>query len=972
MNLNRRRLAPSLLGLVLAFPVTQVAAQPNDTLVYSEDFETGVPEGWWPDEGWSVVQTDTGFVYRGDGNGHAHSGYDATVWGDSRLRLRLNLAGDLAHVSYRHMGASRYFLSLSDQEIVLNKQTSDGAVLDALATAPGIMYGEWHVVEVEMVAGVLRVRVDEVEVLSYVDDAPLVGGGFSFESFLGEFLIDDLEVYAPATPEEVSDLQWIRTGGPLGGLGYDIRMHPDNPDLMYVTDAFAGVFRSTDGGNTWTPINEGITTRAGESGDAIPVFCLTIDPDDHDTIWIGTEGVRGVFRSTDGGDTWVKKDNGIIENQGITFRGLAIEPGNSSVVYAAAEVASWVWNGTELPGREFDRTQGVVYKTTDAGENWSVVWRGDNLARYVLIDPRDTDVVYVSTGIFDREAANSDPGARVPGGEGVIKSTDGGLTWNNINTGLGNLYVGSLFMHPENPDVLLAGTGNIQYYEQAGVYLSTNGGATWQRTLDGDIVESVEFSASNPDMAYAGNDGACYRSSDGGRTWALMSGGDANGWGPFGVRAGFPIDFQLDPRDSARLFANNYGGGNFLSTDGGKTWAVASKGYTGAQTRGIAVDPTVAGTVYAAARSGLYGSADGGSEWVGLSHPPTAALEWQVVAVDPSDANHLLAANNWHGMIWESRDRGASWRAASESLGSDLYFRSIAFAPSDPSVVYAGSAEFYSAGTFDSRLAADGVFMSRDGGATWSEANDATSADAQITALAISSSDPNVVYAASGNRGVLKTINGGQSWTSLNSGLPPSPVALSIAVHPTEASRLFAGLEFGGIYGTEDGGVTWQIGGFGMEAQASVSAIVFDPSNAEVMYVSDRSSGVYRSDDGGGTWQKMSSGLRTRAVNALAVTADGGHLYAATEGEGVFRLDLNGSPPAGGDWPDAGESSDDGSDADTSGPDEEEVDVSPDGPNTGSASCGSGSAVAVIFLCPVLLTMRLRPPLSGRRRSMSG
>ena len=119
-----------------------------------------------------------------------------------------------------------------------------------------------------MVDGTISVQTDGVAVLSYTDPSPLTSGGISFESFEAELPIDDVEVYVPASMTAPQGLVWVRTGGPLGGLGYDIRMHPDDPDLMYVTDAFAGVFRSTDGGETWTPINDGITTRSGESGGA--------------------------------------------------------------------------------------------------------------------------------------------------------------------------------------------------------------------------------------------------------------------------------------------------------------------------------------------------------------------------------------------------------------------------------------------------------------------------------------------------------------------------------------------------------------------------------------------------------------------------------------------------------------------------------------------------------------------------------
>ncbi len=236
----------------------------------------------------------------------------------------------------------------------------------------------------------------------------------------------DAELQTVAVP----NLTWVRTGGPLGGLGYDVRMRPDGPDNMLVTDAYAGVFRSADGGVTWQPSNTGITIRTGTSGDAIPVFCLTIDPHDNDIVWAGTQYLRGIFRSADGGKTWTQRNNGVVEPDGITFRGFTVDPRSSDIVYAAAELSSWQWNsGTPKPGREFDLTKGVVYKTTDGGATWTAVWRGDNLARYIWIDPDHPDTVYVSTGIFDREAANSNPNdaaKATPGGEGIVKSTERG------------------------------------------------------------------------------------------------------------------------------------------------------------------------------------------------------------------------------------------------------------------------------------------------------------------------------------------------------------------------------------------------------------------------------------------------------------------------------------------------------------------------------------------------------------------
>ena len=100
------------------------------------------------------------------------------------------------------------------------------------------------------------------------------------------------------------------------------------------------------------------------------------------------------------------------------------------------------------------------------------------------------------------------------------------------------------------------------------------------------------------------------------------------------------------------------------------------------------------------------------------------------------------------------------------------------------------------------------------------------------------------------------------------------------------------------MYVSPDGGSTWQQGHAGLEPNSSIHDIVFDPTNAQVVYVSDYASGMYRSSDGGQTWTKINDGLYMRTVLGLALSADGQHLYSATHGEGVYRLDLNGTPPA--------------------------------------------------------------------------
>jgi photosystem II stability/assembly factor-like uncharacterized protein len=864
------------------------AQEQGSALLYREDFSRFSGVDWELDEGFRAAG-EGGERYL-VGEGHQWARYTRYLAADTRLTFRLKLLRGDIHLVCRLGQSGRYFISFSPGGSSLHKQYWPDTFLELPARSSARhRTGRWYSIEIECRGDTISFSVDGRRQWSYRDREALKGGTFAFETLEDSLAqIDDIAVYGKAV---LASLKWVRTGGPLGGLGYDIRMRPDNPDILYVTDAYAGVFKSCDGGQNWAPINSGIVTRSGPSGDAIPVFCLTIDPHDHDILWIGTQNVRGIFKSTDGGESWMQMDRGVEERSGITFRGFTVDPRSSDIVYAAAELSSWCWAGEERKGREFDLTRGVVYKTTDGGLHWKAVWRGDNLARYVWIDPQDPQTLYISTGIFDREAANSHPAAGRPGGVGIIKSRDGGTSWRQVNSGLDNLYVGTLFLHPRDPRILLAGTGNNQYHDRGGVYLSLDGGASWRQTLGGENINSVEFALSDPRTAYAAGADGVYASADGGRSWRRMSSGDP-GWGPPGIRAGFPIDLQVDPRDPKRIFANNYGGGNFLSNDGGASWIAASRGYTGAQARDIAVDPKDRNTVYAAARSGIFTSPDGGSTWKGLGFQPVNLLEWNAVAVDPGDRRHILAASNHEQILAESRDGGSSWRIAHRSRSPGTGWRVIAFAPSDPRIVYAGLSAYYSAGSFDNTMEAGGIQISTDGGSRWKDANDDASRTANVSSLLVDRKDPRLVHAGTLDRGVLKSTDAGGRWAAKNRGLP-SPRVLSIAQKPGQPAVLLAGIERGGVYKSLDAGESWQASAEGMNPEASVTDLVFDPRNGDVLYAADLSGGVYRSEDGGESWEPVNNGLRTRAVNALALSADGGRLYAATEGEGVFRLDIH-------------------------------------------------------------------------------
>ncbi len=905
-----------ILIFLLSTITMSVQAQEAD---YFDPFDDPALPGWEHSPG--VSATD-GVMRIDPGNYTIHP----KGWEDVRIVVQLRWVGEGEFLLGSRISGEGGYILVVGRDYIIAQHTQDEMVTELAAeTGIEVPYQDWFQLEILLQGSYQQVFINEVMVLEVEDPVPLPGGGILFETLGGAALeIEHLAVYSDVggtqapeeestTPEEESpltqevqspaeiiskgDLTWVRTGGPLGGLGYDVRMNPDNLDIMYVTDALAGVFKSIDGGKNWFPSNEGITVREGPSGDNIPIFCLTIDQANPDTIWVGTQNKRGLFKSEDGGASWVNKVNGIKEEVGITFRGISVDPNNSQIIYAAAEISSWLWAGVEEVGREFDKAKGVVYKSTNGGENWQAVWRGDNLARYILIDPRDSNILYISTGIFDREAANSNHTTNTPGGEGVLKSTDGGQTWTQINNGITNLYIGSLVMHPENPDILLAGATNITYPDYGGVFLTTDGGQAWTRVLE-EEAHSVEFAPSNPMIAYAGNPAMIHRSTDGGFTWEMVLTGE--GWGAPGVEAGFPIDFEVDPRNSDRIFANNYGGGNFLSEDGGRTWMDASTGYTGSIVRDLAVSPAEPGVVYAAGRSGIFVSANGGGKWNGLIYPEAHGLDWNTVAIDPEYPQHILGANNYTQSVFESHDGGLSWSLVSFPELSMQGVRSIVFAPTDPQVTYLGFGAFFSAGMFDDTLPASGVYISRDGGGTWSAANDANTETANVSDLAVHPTNPQVVFMTSPRSGMFKTVDSGGSWTKLGN-LPDYIRPFSVAIDPNNPDLVLMGSEGQGVYHSSDGGQNWTQVYAGLPAEAVISTILFHPTTPGVVFCGDIFSGVYRSSDGGQSWVLMSDGLHTRTVTSLAISADGWHLYAGTEGEGVFRLDFNGQPPEAGE-----------------------------------------------------------------------
>jgi photosystem II stability/assembly factor-like uncharacterized protein len=889
-----RRHVATAFALAFAVVETAVVTAQQQVPLFSDDFEHGAAS-WDLDPGWQLASEGWNHVLRGSGHYWASPRPSALLGEITSFECRFNLSQGSLHVNYRwnRVGGSRYFVRVEEHVLLLMKSIllqpppSTGDPMEHVMLAEvqiEITPGAWHQLLITGDVGHLEVSLDGTLQIAYTDTTnPLLSGAVAFESLPETTGVDIDDVVLKGPPP--SSLSWVFTGGPPGGIGYDIRIHPTKPEVLWVTDAYAGTHQSVDGGRSWVPRNEGITARTGPAGDGVPIFSLTIDPHNPNTLWVGTLGMRGVFKSTNGGSSWTEMDNGIPTQPSMEFRGFTVDPHNANVVYCG---------GNYLADPPTLKQRGFIYKTTDGGTSWQLLREPGALVRWIIVDPTDSKVIYASTGIFDRFATKA---------EGILKSVDGGRTWTSINNGLTSLVVGALAMHPTNPQVLIAGTGKAGAFSDApneingGVFKSTDSGQHWRQVdpIHASGSHEIRFSAvafapSNPDLVFADAGHLFLRSNNGGETWEVInieSKGDNRGQ---------PIALTVHPTNPNTIYMNSYDGGVFMSTDGGSTWRDSSSGYTGLRAWDVAVDSNHPENVVVSGKNGVHVSTDGGHTWRGRYTAGWVNNTLSIVT-DPTNGDNWLAGAQITGSISRTTDGGDSWEIVLPSLGVDTITgrRSIYrldFAPSAPATVYAATGVDTMFVQTPLAFQGPGVFKSGDHGATWTPVNRGLEGTSQtVLSLAIHPQDARVVYIGLLDKGVYKTTDGGTSWLPANHGLTPVQIR-SLAVDRFNPSTVYAGAERGGFWRSTDAGASWKQSSYGMPPEASIHAIAVDATHAGVVYAGDLTSGVYRSTDSGATWTAINNGLRNRAVNALSLTPDGLHLYAATEGSGVFRLDL--------------------------------------------------------------------------------
>ncbi len=647
-------------------------------------------------------------------------------------------------------------------------------------------------------------------------------------------------------------------------------------NTIFAGAAAGGVFRSLDGGASWTPVFDSIGVPS--------IGALAIDPTNPSTVYVGTGEANasgdsfagdGLFRSLDGGESW--EAIGLSDTRHIGR--IVIDPTDPTRIYVAA--AGGLFSKTQERG---------IYRSTDSGASWERrLFVSDSTAAIdVAIDPITPTRLYATMWERLRSAKNRRVGGVT---SGIYRSLDGGTSWTRLSTGLpavaSNVGRIGVAVAPSNPLVVYAiyadDPGNFM-----GLYKSTNAGDSWTRANDGALSSmysnfgwyfgNVRVSNFDPNRVYAlGLD--LWRSTNGGTSWTVLSDGvhvDQH-------------DLWIDPNSPGRLILS-CDGGVYTSTTGGSPWT---------HRVGLPISQFYAGTIDASNPLRLYG----GLQDNGTVRTPTGALDdWENIyggdgfycLVDPRNANVIFAESQYGNLGKSTNNGGFFFDCVSGINSSDRrnWSTPFVFDPSNPDRMFYGTYR---------------VYRTTNGANSWTAiSSDLTGGPgsanlvyATITTLAVAPTDPARIWAGTDDARVWTTSNGGTNWLNRSIGLPNLWVT-RVAVDPSNAQIAYvahSGYRSDSptphLHRTTNAGVSWSAIDAGLP-NAPVNAIVVDPAVTSTLFVGT-DVGVYVSYDAGGTWMSLAPGLPLDVIHDLTFHAASRTLVAATHGRSMYKLALG--PP---------------------------------------------------------------------------
>lgn len=643
--------------------------------------------------------------------------------------------------------------------------------------------------------------------------------------------------------------EWVVRGpGNIGGRANTIAVHPENENIMYAGFARGGVWKTTDGGQNWLPVFD--------DQSFLSIGDIEIDPTNPDVVYVGTgdpnissqPGIgNGIFKSEDAGATWQYMG---LEEQRIISQ-VRVNPQNPNIVYAAAM------------GLPFERNaQRGLYRSEDGGQNWEQVLLISDQAGVIdlAMHPADPNILYAAG--WDRIRNNQESTITGPGAK-VYKTTDGGDNWSLLQGGLPQEEIGrvGLAISPSNPEVVYAlyvGTDS-QVYD---VFRTDDGGENWapvvnfggQQGLESGVLGGfgwffgqIRVNPADPnDFFILGVD--LWRTRDGGQSWEEAT----PPWYFYEVHAD-KHDLVFTSSGSLLLATD---GGLYRSADDSQSWQdIENIPIT--QFYRVAYNPHQPGLYYGGAQDN--GTTGGGAleeEW-----PRILGGDGFQVAFRP-DIPEVMYAETQNGNIYVSLDGGFGFNDATDGIDSDDrrdWDMQYIISPHNPDVMYTGTFRVYrsNAGaipywepisedlsdglilnpryhnitTIDESPVVEGllyvgtvdanVWRSDDTGENWLEVKDGLP-ERYVTSVKASPAFADWVYVTfSGYKDndfiprIHRSKSRGDSWEDISGDLPDLAINDVYILPGHQDSILFVATD-GGVYGSLNSGQSWERLGLNM------------------------------------------------------------------------------------------------------------------------------------------------------------
>ncbi|MEM8930710.1 MAG: glycosyl hydrolase [Acidobacteriota bacterium] len=681
----------------------------------------------------------------------------------------------------------------------------------------------------------------------------------------------------------------------------DLAVHPEDPDTIYVAAASGGVWKTTNHGNTWTPIFD-------DQG-SYSIGVVVLDPKNPNIVWVGTGENNsqrsvgygdGVYKSLDGGKSW--KHVGLKDSEHIGK--IVIHPDDSNTVFVAAQGPLWSAGG--------DRG---LYVTRDGGESWEKILdisEHTGVSELVL-DPRDSDTMIAVAYQRRRHVwtlINGGPEA------GLHKTTDGGKTWRKLSSGLPSGDVGriGLAWAEADPEIVYA---IVEAPEKGrGFYRSTDRGETWSKRSgyssgSGQYYQEIFVDPHDADRVYSMD------------VWMQVTENGGASWSPIGERSKHVDNHALwiNPDNPHHLLAG-CDGGLYETWDRGANWkyfgnlpltqfyrlAVSNDApffyvYGGTQDNFTLGGPSATTNVHGIANS----------DWF-VTHGGDGFQP----QIDPTNPDIVYSQSQYGNLVRYDRASGEEIDIQPQpgADGPPLVWNwdsALAISPHDPKRLY---------------FAADRIFRTDDRGDTWTEISDdltrqidrntlpvmgkvwpigavaknvSTSIYGNIVTLSESPLVADLLYAGTDDGLVQISEDGGANWRAVESesiaGIPERAYVNRVRASQHDADTVFVAFnhhKMGDfkpyLAKSTDRGKTWTSIAGDLPERGSVYAVEQDPERAELLYVGTEF-GVFATLDGGDQWIQLTGGLPTIAVRDLVVHERDAALVLGTFGRGFWVLD---------------------------------------------------------------------------------